>query len=467
MTEHSPLRPVMTVRPPNDILFEESFWDELSGAGISEIALQWLCLLDDQGPDAGNVYPQPEDSHPRGLTAMGGDRVKRVPTAAFNPTPEFYEGLSWSPPTMPSHLASDAEKLGEALKLGKSKGFSIYVVDDKGYFLHGGFGSGKLDTTRRTPSFTDPEMPGMTVARARDTSKHFPEVTGLLLDGPDFKWEIKPGHRDDLWVEQIDSPENRAFAESRGMDFQSILDGREHFKEFLHGFNPDYARKFIKEAPGALVSHAWWGSHPKFKEWFEFKQQSVEWSVSSSYTGVKRYLPELQVGNSSRLPFAEPLTGHNTKRKKQYIDFQQPKQYWWSGGVAGFRGTIVNWIDTLVEWNAGLDHDLASELFGAMFDYPMPADYPVSSYDQEATNGWFETSVRDQTRKMLDNSGGAERFMPWVGLEHFGSNWLTASELDRLLAEMQAQGATRYCYFIYNSMKPEIWDVIQKYSRRP
>ena len=189
--------------------------------------------------------------------------------------------------------------------------------------------------------------------------------------------------------------------------------------------------------------------------------------MSSSYTGVKRYLPELQVGNSSRLPFAEPLTGHNTKRKQQYIDFQQPKQYWWSGGVAGFRGTIVNWIDTLVEWNAGLDHDLASELFGAMFDYPMPADYPVSSYDQEATNGWFETSVRDQTRKMLDNSGGAERFMPWVGLEHFGSNWLTASELDRLLAEMQAQGATRYCYFIYNSMKPEIWDVIQKYSRRP
>ena len=55
--------------------------------------------------------------------------------------------------------------------------------------------------------------------------------------------------------------------------------------------------------------------------------------------------------------------------------------------------------------------------------------------------------------------------MPWVGLEHFGSNWLTASELDRLLAEMQSQGATRYCYFIYNSMEPEIWNVIQKYAR--
>jgi hypothetical protein len=54
--------------------------------------------------------------------------------------------------------------------------------------------------------------------------------------------------------------------------------------------------------------------------------------------------------------------------------------------------------------------------------------------------------------------------MPCVGLEHFGSNWVTASELDRMLAEMQTQGATHYCYFIYNSMQPEIWDVIKKYS---
>ena len=128
-------------------------------------------------------------------------------------------------------------------------------------------------------------------------------------------------------------------------------------------------------------------------------------------------------------------------------------------------GTIVNWVDTLVEWNDGLDPELASELFGSMFDFPMPSDYPVSSYNGEATDEWFTTSVRDQTARMIANSGGQERYMPWVGLEHFGSNWLTPSELSRLLAEMQAQGATRYCYFIYNSMKPEIWDVIRSFSR--
>ncbi len=468
-TDRRPLKPVMCVRPPNDILFEESFWDELKEAGIDEVALQWLCLLDDPGDgddaDAANIYPQPEDGHPRGLEAMGGERVRRIPTAAFDPTPEFYEGLSWQPPTMPARLAGQSKTLSAALDMGKAKGFTIYAVDDKGYFLHGGFGSGKLDTTRRAPSFTDPEMPTMTVARARDTAKHFPQVTGLLLDGPDFKWEIKPGHRDDLWVEQIDTPENRAFADSKSMNFPAALDGREHFKEFLHGFNPDYARKFIAEAPGALASHDWWRDHPKFTAWYSFKQAAIEWSVSSSYNGVKEHLPDMRVGNSSRLPFAEPLTGHNTARKQGYIDFQQPKQYWWSGGVAGFRGTIVNWVDTLVEWNDGLDPELASELFGSMFDFPMPSDYPVSAYNGEATDEWFTTSVRDQTAKMIANSGGQESYLPWVGLEHFGSNWLTPSELDRMLAEMQAQGVTHYCYFIYNSMKPEIWDVIRSYSQ--
>ena len=67
-----PLRPVMALRPPNDIMFEESFWDELANVGVKEIALQWLCLLDDQAPeDEGNVYPQPEDGHPPWLVSDG------------------------------------------------------------------------------------------------------------------------------------------------------------------------------------------------------------------------------------------------------------------------------------------------------------------------------------------------------------------------------------------------------------
>jgi hypothetical protein len=453
------------VRPPNGILYEESFWDELSAAGIKEVALQWLCLLDDQGPDKGNPYPQPEDKHPRGFAAVGGQTVRRVPVAPYEPNPELYKGLDWQPPQMPSHLKGESRRLREALQMGVAKGFTIYTSDDKGYFLHGGFGTGRLNTesAQRTPSLTDLDGPAMTVARIRDTVANFPEISGLLLDGPDFKWEIKPGHRDDLWQEVIDKPANRDFAKRNGLDFEKVLDGRERFKEFLQSFSPDVANDYVTNHHGVLANHDWWSGHPQFSEWFNFKQKAVEWNLSTAYSGVKKHLPRLLVGNSSRLPFATPLTGHNLPRKQRYTDFQMPKEYWWSAGVAGFRGTVVNWVRTLADWNPGLDEDMASRLFSSLFDYPMPDDYPVSAYETEATDKWFSTSVRDQTKKMMAACETPERFVPWVGLEHFGSNWLTPSELDRLLDEMSKQGATRYCYFVYNSLSPEYWDVIAKH----
>ena len=460
---HAPLKPMMLVRPPNAILYEESFWDELADAGISEVALQWLCLLNDR-QDGGNRYPQVEDTHPRGLAAVGGTPVKRVPTAAFNPNPELYEGLSWLPPDMPPYMTDESERLQDALRLGKSKGFTIYAMDDKAYFLLGSFGRGRLDPKLRTPSVTDADGPAMTVARVRDTVANFPEISGVLLDGPDFKWEIKPGHRDDLWFEPIDTPANRAFSSSLGIPMQRVLDARDRFQDFLRSLDPDNARSFSKETPRALASHDWWSSHPEFSDWYKFKQAAVEWSVSSSYRGIKEHLPDISVGNSSRLPFSTPFTGHNLVRKQAYTDFQMPKQYWWSAGVAGFRGTIANWVATLVDWNPGLDEDLASEWFGCAFDYPMPSDYPVSAYESEATDEWFATSVRDQTRKMMAAAETVDRFVPYVGLEHFGSNWLTPSELDRMLQEMRNQGATRYCYFVYNSLSPDYWNVVRRHS---
>ena len=57
-TRKQALRPVMALRPPNEIMFDESFWDELADAGVKEIALQWLCLLDNrEQDDKGNLYP--------------------------------------------------------------------------------------------------------------------------------------------------------------------------------------------------------------------------------------------------------------------------------------------------------------------------------------------------------------------------------------------------------------------------
>ena len=460
----APLRPIMLVRPPNAILYEESFWDELQHAGINEVALQWLCLLDDRGNE-GNRYPQVEDSHQRGLAAVGGSPVRRVPVSPYPPTQKLYEGLEWRPPEMPSHLAGDAQRLREALQLGVAKGFKIYVTDDKGYFLAGSFGTGRLNPSAPRWSFANPEGPSMTVARARDMAAHFPEVSGILLDGPDFKWEIAPGHRDDMWVEVIDDDHMIRLAERNGFTMQQILAGRDRLYELLHGLTTHGVEELVERYEGKPGGFTRWIDDDEILGFFRFRAAVIEWNLCSSYAGIKTHLPKLLVGSSSRMPALAPLTGHDLAHKRAYCDFQMPKEYWWAGGVAGMRGTLQNWVKTLVDWNPGLAPELAEQWVSVAMDIPVPADYPVSTYDGEATDRWFATSVRDQTMKMLAASGGPDRFVPWVGLEHFGSNWLTPSELRRLLAEMQAQGATRYCYFVYNSVKPEIWDVITSFSR--
>lgn len=197
-----PVTPVMLVRPPLGILYERGFWDEMAEAGISEITIQWLALLDDPAnhDSDGSSYPQPEDTNPRGLAAIGGERVNRVPVPAFAPDAALYEGLAYQPPEMPNSVAGESERLKGVIASASERGFRINLVDDKGYFLRGTFGTGGQEPA--SICLNDPELAGYAVARTRDTVANYPSLHGIILDGPDFKWEIKPGHRDDLFIEE-------------------------------------------------------------------------------------------------------------------------------------------------------------------------------------------------------------------------------------------------------------------------
>lgn len=208
-----------------------------------------------------------------------------------------------------------------------------------------------------------------------------------------------------------------------------------------------------------------WSERPAVLDWMRFKHAAVEEHIAAIFAGIKEYHPDLAVGVSSRMPSLAPITGHNLRRTRAYSDFQLPKLYWWPGGVAGFRGTAMNWVETLGQWNPGLGIDRAAEWFAAAFDVPVSDDYPIMEWGSEAPDLWFEATVDDQLRKMIAAVGGVDAFVPWVGLEHFGSTWITPSELRRMLAVMQKHGVKRYSYFVYNSLTPDYWDVIREFSR--
>ncbi len=454
------LKPVMLVRPPLGILYDEGFWDEMAEAGIDEVAIQWLALLDDRGGE-GNRYPQEEDTHPRGLAAVGGEPVTRVPVGAYAPDPSLYEGLPFPVPEFPPQLEDESAQLKSVIEKQTARGFRIWFMDDTGYFMSGGFGQ-----PRRVKTCTnDPDLAGYVVTRTRDTMANFPSLHGICLDGPDFKWEIKPGHRDDMWAQQCGCRHCERVAESIGITYERAIEGRDAFKRRLNSITPESVDDFVANRHGVMGGLDWWGEEPATLDWMRYKAAVTEGYVSGVCGGLKEYFPELKIATSSRMPALAPLTGHVVRRLQAYNDYEMPKLYWWAGSVAGFRGTVVDWVNTLVEWNPGLTPDDAARWFSAALDVPLPDDYPPSAYHQEATDEWFATSVDDQIRKMLAESGGPDRFMPWVGLEHFGSVWLTATELRRLLERMEAQETKRYAYFVFNSITPDIWDVITDFSR--
>ncbi len=463
MAARQPLKPVMLVRPPLAVFDDPGFWDELKEAGINEVAVQWLAVYDKSGGASAPAMLRGEDVNPRTIKAAGGRDAKGMPVGAFKPNASLYQDFKvWSPPEMPDSVQDQAKRLHSALEKAKSRGFKLWVMDDKGYHRIGGTGTGR--PTPPAVSVCDPETAVYTGARIQDMAANFPYFEAVVLDGPDFKWDIKPGSRDDIAVEQFDDPHQRSFAKSVGLTTERVIEGRDRFVQRLKSLTPAYVDDFVTNQSRGGSAYMWWTEDPAVADWLKYKQAVVEWSLRSTIGEIRKRVPGIKVGTSSRVPAMTIMNGHNLRRERTFTDFQLPKEYWWTA-VAGIRDTAAHWVSTIVDWNNGLSEEQACRWFSAAFDYAMPSDYPPSAYGKEATKSWYETTVRDQTRKMISAVGGVDRFVPFVGLEHFNLGWMTSGELRGVLAEMQSQGATRYCYYTYNSMRPEDWKVVSEFSR--
>ncbi len=463
MSPKQPMKPVMLVRPPLGVLDDPGFWDEMKDAGIDEVAIQWMTVYDKRGDASSPAMLKGEDVHPRTLKAAGGKDAKGVPVGPFKPNASLYKDLkNWTPPDMPDAVNDQAKNLHAALTRAKSQGFKLWVMDDKGYHRIGSTGTGR--PAQAAVSVLEPETPVYGGVRLQDTVANFPMFDYVVLDGPDYRWEIKPGHRDDIFVENFDDPHQRQFAQSIGLTIERVHQGRDNFKKRLTSLTPASVDDFVKNQSKGVGGYLWWTEDPAVADWVRYKQAAVEHVVRANVSEIRKRVPNIKVGTSSRVPAMTIMNGHNLRRERTFTDFQLPKEYWWLA-VAGIRGTIANWILTLADWNPSIGEEGAARWFSAAFDVPLPSDYPASSYGKEATKQWFETTVRDQTRKMISEVGGVDRFVPFVGLEHFNLGWMSSTELRGLLAEMQAQGTKRYCYYTYNSIRPDDWKVIREFSR--
>lgn len=459
MSSRRPLRPIFYLGPPCEVILQDEFWSELRSVGALGVCFSRLSLTD-ESPGASQLMPlMPERVRRLALKAVGGKAVPAVSAPAFEPDPDLYEGLPWPAPAMPARLAERSTEMKEAARRAVERGFVVQFNDDKGYFLK--FPTGRINLESR--HLCDPAVGRFLVARALDTTANYPSLSAISLDGVNYKWEIKPGHLDDVMAEQLDDEHSRRFAERNGIAMQRVLDGRERFRDRLQHLSNDTVEDFVRNRNGVAGALEWWLEEPDVVEWLRFKSTAVSSFLSTAYTAVKRHRPNLQFGVMWRMPAITLLSGYLPRAVQAYSDFQMPKEYWWAGGFAGQKGTVINWVDTLVEWNRGLSPGQAARWYSAAFDYPLTPGYPVERYHDEAPPAWFETAVDDQTRKMVEACGGPARTAPVVALEHTGTH-LTPNELRGILRVMQAHGIERYVFATWNYVPDDCLSVIAAFA---
>ncbi len=451
------LRPMLLVRSPLEVMSTPGFWEELQDAGIQEVVVGWLELLQ-EGAEDGVPYPLEHTYRRRVLDYFGGRTVRCKVVGSFRPTRELYSDTAIRPPDMPGGMEKKAQALAKALQEGADRGFKIYAFNtDTGTWP---------EELGEQGCFNNPHRLTYVVARARDYKRHYPAMAGIVLDGPDYRWEIKPEHRDDLFLRFCTCRYCQEAAGAMGLDLLSIKASLDQVRERLHRLTPQAVVSFLKTQRGIADALDWVFSEPDMLDLLRFRMATVEQHLKGVYQRIKAHMPDFQVGVGSRTPALTPLTGHNLRRTREYSDFQLPKLYLWMGGVAGFRGTVYNYVRTLMDWNPGLTEELCVRLVEHLFGVKLPSDYPPQDYSKEATDRFFSETVAGEIQKMLYLTGGPEKLSPWVGQEHFGSLWVTPGELRRLLEVMAEQGLTRYTYFVYHEMTDEVWNMVKEFATR-
>jgi hypothetical protein len=318
------------------------------------------------------------------------------------------------------------------------------------------------------------------LGRIADAHGSFPEIEGILNDGPEFGYEIASGFmNDNLSVFGCFGPCCEAKAAELGHGFEDLRRAASALWEWLHALDAEAIELLVEHegTPAEALAEA--AGEVLIEDWLRFKTDSIACYIEDLCAGVKQVDPFLAVGVGSRLPAFTPLTGYDLTRLAVHADFLLPKIYLWMGGVDGLYGTVYRWAGALKSWNTELSESLIFRFVYRLFGFALPGTDSLAEMSRHIeprfrdstgltylgapfAEAFFTDVVADQVRLMLAQAG-TDKIRPWLDTDH-GGRALTPHELDLTLEAAAAEGLKSYLY--YCPIDGGSWEVAVKHGTK-
>jgi len=367
----------------------------------------------------------------------------------FDPNPRIYERLGVFPPEPSAKkFPGRRRQLDQLFAEAKKRKWSILIFSPDAGALTGPGG--------KHASFVKSDA---WLARILDTLAQFPEVDGCIIDGPEWGYEIQPGHRANIFA---DLPESvRPLAESRHFDFGELQRARDSLHTRLHQLKQ--RRVGTESRRGLMGALRLFGSVPELTTWLRFRTETLTGTVKTLKGLMREQRKDLRLGMGPRSAAFAPLCGYDFRILMEHLDYLLPKHYFWHRGYDGFYGTVYRWMNTLTDWNPGLSDEQALQVVKAFFGINLPGLKNAFDFERGFPDEFFMEVVAKETTAALSAVKRPEQVVPWVdvGRRPHDGDPMGSSDFIRTLEASHNVGLRRFLYHNHSHLSPAEVEVMR------
>ncbi len=374
---------------------------------------------------------------------------------AYAPDPSVYAKYGVEPPSAPTEdLADERRKLDAVLEAARERGLAVYLFEPAATFV-----------TEPGPLLTSESARRAYLARLQDAMQQFPMASGAILDGPEWGYEIDPGHRQYIFGERLEG-EGAAKASALGYDADAINSGIDSLQRTLGKLTSDTVARLSSE--GMLNAFRVLGVEDGAADWLRFRADSVTDFFRAVRSSMDEYSPETKLGLGTRSPCFSALTGSDQRALSEVVEILLPKHYFWQRGYDGLYGTAFRYVCTLTKQNDISDRE-ALAVVEALFGFRLANIRSRLDIELGPTEEFYAEVVPAETRRSLAAVDDPARVAAWVdtGRKPHEGEPMTARDLRLILTESARAGLRNFVYHSHVHLTKSEWSVISSICGKP